>query len=74
MPKYYFDIEDGANSHRDDEGIEFSGATAASHEMRSALLEIGKQVIATDERRQLVGIIRDGNGVLWRGRLSFEVG
>ena len=73
MPRYYFDIEDGVNSHHDDEGVEFSGASAAYDAMRSTLLEISKQVMASDGPRQIVGIIRDRNGLLWRGRLSFDI-
>jgi hypothetical protein len=74
MPKYFFDFEDGTNIHRDDEGIELSETSVACQQMRSTLLEIGKDVITIEEQRQLVGIIRDANGVLWRGRLSLEIG
>jgi hypothetical protein len=72
MTKYFFDFEDGANIHRDDEGIELSDVSLARQQMRFTLLERGKEIMANDEQRQLVGIIRDESGVLWRGRLSLE--
>lgn len=74
MPKYFFDFQDDANICRDDEGIEFSDPTAACQQMRSTLLEIGREILVAEAQRELVGIIRDEHGVLWRGQLLLQVG
>ena len=72
MPKYFFDFGDEADSCRDDEGIEFPNADAACQEMLSTLFEMGKHALVTDPQRELVGIVRNENGVLWRGQLYLQ--
>jgi len=73
MPKFYFDVEDGASAFRDADGLQFTGAASAFDLMRRTLLEIGKEVITSDSQRQLIGTVRDRKGVLWRARLRFDV-
>jgi len=74
MPKYFFDFQDDTNICRDDEGIEFSDPATACQQMRSTLLDMGRDILRIDAQCQLVGVIRDEQGVLWRGQLSLQVG
>lgn len=74
MPKYFFDFQDDVNLCRDDEGIEFSDPATACQQMRSTLLDMGRDILRIGAQRQIVGVIRDEQGVLWRGQLSLQVG
>ena len=74
MPKYFFDFQDDTSASRDNEGIEFSDAATACQQMRSALLDMGRDILRIDAQCQLVGVIRDEQGILWRGQLSLQVG
>jgi len=73
MPRFYFDVEDGASAFRDTDGLQLAEAASAFAQMRRTLLEVGKEVITSDSRRQLVGVVRDDKGVIWRALLRFEV-
>lgn len=70
--RYYFDLEQGLAMCQDDAGMEFSDLNSAIAEMCRTLVELGKEIVDSTSNWELYGTIRDDNGVLWRGRLSFE--
>lgn len=70
MPRYYFDLEQDATVHRDDEGIEFANVASALIEMHRTLMEIGKDARMNDTPWEIIGTLRDDDRELWRGKLS----
>lgn len=72
MPRYYFDFEDGANIWRDGEGVNFANQNDACQQMRLTMLEMARDLTSGGHQWNLIGVIRDQSGVIWRGRLSFD--
>ena len=74
MPHYFFDMRDGAELLRDEEGLELTGIQAARNEATRALADLAKDVLRSSEKRELAIEVRDALNVpLLRAALSFEV-
>ena len=50
MKRYYFDMRDGENVTRDDEGLEFPDLAAAQEEAAKALADIARDVVRKSAR------------------------
>jgi hypothetical protein len=73
MPRYFFDLQLGDVTYSDDEGMLLKRRDDAFGQMAQTLLQIGQTLVATPGEPDVVGIVRDDRGVLWRGRLSLHV-
>lgn len=62
MPRYYFDIQDGEQFSRDEQGMELDGLEAAKREAAAALPDIAREVIPDSGRRDVVVGVRDSHG------------
>lgn len=74
MPRYFFDLADGAEVLRDTEGSEHLSLAAAQIEAAETLTEIGRDVFAaTSERLLSIDIRTEIEGVVMRVHLQFRV-
>jgi hypothetical protein len=62
VARYYFDIQDGAQSVRDDEGAEFDSLDAAVQAAARSAAEIGTGRLAKGDSRDVVIEVRDERG------------
>jgi hypothetical protein len=64
VPRYYFDLIDGADTHPDDEGTELPGLKSARDEASEALLGLARDKIPFDGRssRVLRIVVRGEDG------------
>ena len=62
VARYYFDILDGAQSVRDDEGSDFDSLDAAVQAAARAAAEIGTDRLAKGDTRDVVIGVRDERG------------
>jgi hypothetical protein len=62
MPRYYFDIADGPESSRDEEGLELPNLEAARTQALATLGEIARDEFPDGDRRDFSISIRDGGG------------
>ena len=62
MARYYFDIHDGPQSVRDDEGAEFDSLDAAVQAATRSAAEIGTGRLARGVTRAVVIEVRDERG------------
>jgi len=62
MPRYYFDIQDGADLMRDSEGSEHRDLGAAQNEATDTLTQMGKEIFPGHDDRALSIDIRDDGG------------
>ncbi len=62
MARYYVDIHDGAQLVRDDEGSEFDSLDAAVHGAARSAAEIGTNLLAKGDTRDVVLEVRDDQG------------
>ncbi|MBB3021342.1 hypothetical protein FHR70_004438 [Microvirga lupini] len=62
MACYYFDIQNGAQSVRDDEGAEFDSLDASVHAATRSAAEIGTGRLAKGDSRDVVIEVRDERG------------
>ncbi|KLK90775.1 hypothetical protein AA309_24035 [Microvirga vignae] len=53
MPRYYFDVREGAQFTPDDEGLEFDSLDAAEHEAACAAAEIGRDWFPKGDSREV---------------------
>ena len=75
MPRYYFDVREGADVTSDDEGLELSGIEAAWVEAAHSLADILRDAVRT--RRQgadhrIAIEVRDGTGPVLAVKVTFE--
>ena len=59
MPRYFFDIDDGARSSRDTEGTELSGREAARREATGILPDIAREELPDGNHRIFACRVRD---------------
>ncbi len=62
MARYYFDIQDGAQSVRDDDGAEFDSLDAAVQAAIRSVAETGTNRLGRGETRAVVIEVRDERG------------
>ena len=62
MARYYFDIQDGAQSVPDDEGAEFHSVDAAMQAAARSAAEIGTGRLAKGDTSDVVIKVRDERG------------
>jgi len=53
MPRYYFDVREGARFTLDDVGLELDGLDAAEHEAVCAAAEIGRDRLPKGDARKV---------------------
>lgn len=71
MPRYFFDIDDGENQFRDDDGMEMPHLEAAGAEAVRVLPDVAREVLPDGDRRAFVSVVRDETGdVVFRATLS----
>ncbi|MDP4006246.1 hypothetical protein [Methylobacterium sp. NEAU K] len=72
MPiRFYFDIENGRRTIRDDEGVEADDLAEALTEARSVIQEMADDVCATEPGSPLTLVVRDATGCVV-GRLPIK--
>ncbi|MCJ2059795.1 hypothetical protein MKL09_25095 [Methylobacterium sp. J-048] len=69
--RFYFDIENGAESIRDAEGVEADSFEHALEEARSVIREMAAELAAADPDETWTLIVRDASGSLV-GRLPIK--
>ena len=62
MPRYFFDIHDGARSTTDDTGVELDGLEAARQEAARTLGEIARDILPNGDRHEVVIEVKDEVG------------
>jgi len=64
MARYYFDVHDGTDFQRDDEGTEIGGDDAAVQAAARSAAEIGTSQLARGDTSDVVIEVRDEHGRL----------
>lgn len=59
MPRFYFDVHDGADLMRDDDGSEFASVDAAIQGAITSVGEIGRNVLAKGRTSDVAITVRD---------------
>ena len=62
MPRYYFDIHDGAQFARDETGVELDDINAARQEAARTLGELAREILPDGDRREVVIEVKDETG------------
>lgn len=71
MPHYFFDIDDGENQTRDDEGVDLPHREAARKAAICALADVARDVLLDREQCDFTSVVRNETGdVVFRARLS----
>ncbi|WP_439373023.1 DUF6894 family protein [Bradyrhizobium sp. DASA03120] len=73
MKRYYFDIRDGSQFIRDDEGVELADIESARQEATAALSEITREWGRGRPRHQMAVEVRDDRGPILEARFSFVI-
>ncbi|WP_419828363.1 DUF6894 family protein [Methylobacterium sp.] len=69
--RFYFDIENGLETIRDEEGVEVSGLKEAIDEARSVISELFNELESSIAGKKWVLVVRNANGVIV-GRLPIK--
>ena len=62
MPRYHFDIHDGARFTTDETGVQLDGIKAARQEAARRLAELAQEILPSDDRREVVIEVKDETG------------
>ena len=62
MPRYHFDLHDGARFTTDETGVELDGIKAARQEAARRLAELAQEILPDDVRRDVVMEVKDETG------------
>ena len=62
MPRYHFDLHDGARFTTDETGVELEGIKAARQEAARRLAELAQEIVPDDVRREVVIEVKDETG------------
>jgi hypothetical protein len=74
MPRFFFDIHDGANFTPDRQGVELESLEAAKDEAKRALPDIVKDEMPDRYRRDFTVDVKNTAGhIVWRVTLSLVV-
>ena len=73
MSKYYFDLDDGDDFHRDEEGVVVSSLKELYDETVGLLPEIAKRVLPLGDTREFFVQVRNEAGeAILKATISFE--
>lgn len=73
MKKYYFDIRDGSQFIRDDEGAELPNIESARQEATTTLSEIARECVNGRRQYRMAVEVRDDHGPILEASLSFAM-
>jgi len=77
MPRYFFDIKDGGEFARDDEGLELPDRQAVKVEAARSLADMAKHAIwsnaKTIQDRRIAIEVRDEHGAVLQAKFTFEL-
>lgn len=74
MPRFYFDVDDGAGHRRDEDGVELTSLREARAEALETLAEIAEEELPDGDRRDFVIEVRHGSAEpALRASLSLRV-
>ena len=77
MPRYFFDLTDGGEFARDDEGLELPDRQAVQVEAARSLADIAKHAIwskaETIQDHRMAIELRDEHGPVLKAKFSFEL-
>ncbi len=59
MPRYYFDVREGARFTPDEEGLEFDSLDAAEQEAATTAAEIGRDRLPKSDNREVTVEVRN---------------
>lgn len=59
VPRFFFDVREGARFIPDDEGLEFANLDQAEREAATAVAEIGRDRLPCGEAREITIEVRD---------------
>ncbi len=59
MPRFYFDVREGASFIPDEDGLEFASLDAAEHEAACTAAEIGRDRLPTGDAREVTVEVRN---------------
>jgi hypothetical protein len=59
VPRFYFDVREGASFVPDEEGLEFDSFEAAEREAAETAAEIGRDRLPTDDAREVTVEMRN---------------
>jgi len=62
MPRYHFDMHDGARFTTDETGVELNGIEAARQEVARRLADQARAILPDDNRREVVIEVKDETG------------
>jgi hypothetical protein len=62
MPRYHFDLHDGARFTTDETGVELDDIKAARQEAARALGELARKILPDNDRREVVIEVKDETG------------
>jgi hypothetical protein len=74
MPRFYFDIQDSAGSHRDEDGSEFLDQSQTRAMALNVLAAIAQDVQSESDQRHFACDVRDETGRVIYTATLFEVG
>ncbi|WP_430648613.1 DUF6894 family protein [Bradyrhizobium manausense] len=72
MKRYYFDIRDGGQFIRDDEGVELPDIESARQEATAALSEISRECGRGGPQHRMAVEVRDDRGPVLEATFSFR--
>ncbi|WFU82126.1 hypothetical protein QA645_05075 [Bradyrhizobium sp. CIAT3101] len=73
MKRYYFDIRDGSQFIRDDEGLELPDIESARQEATAALSEIAREWARGRPQHRMAVEVRDDRGPILATSFSFVI-
>ncbi|MDA9391785.1 hypothetical protein WN73_14355 [Bradyrhizobium sp. CCBAU 45394] len=73
MRRYYFDIRDGSQFIRDDEGVELPHVEAAREEATTALSEMAREWVRNRPHHRMAVEVRDDHGPILQASFSFAM-
>jgi hypothetical protein len=59
MPRFYFDVRDGAKFTPDEDGLEFESLDKAEHEAACTAAEIGRDALPKGDVREIIVEVRN---------------
>ena len=62
MPRYHFDLHDGARFTTDETGVELDDIKAARQEAARRLAELAQEILPNDDQRDIVIEVKDETG------------
>ena len=74
MPRYFFDVDDGERSVRDEVGLALGSIREIEDETRELLHVLSLAEIGKGKPRLFTATVRDGRGVtIYKGSVEFRV-